>query len=61
MAKELGENLTDEELQVWTSWWFGDLCAGAGRKGGVSGIHVDVGMGSSIQLQFCGAAVMGKE
>lgn len=32
VAKELGENLTDEELQVWT-WWFWDLCAG--RKGGI--------------------------
>uniref|UniRef100_A0A8C5JGW2 Centrin 1 n=1 Tax=Junco hyemalis TaxID=40217 RepID=A0A8C5JGW2_JUNHY len=31
VAKVLGENLTDEELQVWT-WCFWGLCAGAGRK-----------------------------
>lgn len=74
VAKELGENLTDEELQVWT-WCFWDLCAGAGRKI----LCVLVGRGEFLesvdfevqdglsprgcrngisQLHFCGVAVM---
>ncbi|XP_039587093.1 caltractin-like isoform X1 [Passer montanus] len=44
VAKVLGENLTDEELQVWTWWFWGlwsweenPLCAG--RKGGISAVR----------------------
>ncbi|XP_037979098.1 centrin-2 isoform X2 [Motacilla alba alba] len=74
VARVLGESITDEELQVWTRWFWG-LCAGAGRKilsvllgreEFLESVDFEVKGGSSphgcrngiTQLPFCAVAVM---